>query len=59
MQERRAAAGVPLRARLLSLFCRSVAAANCFPHSLTVNGWDCLRRFAAAACIAAKSYSSE
>ena len=36
--ERRPPAGVALRARLLSLFCRSVAAANCFPHSLTVRG---------------------
>ncbi|PRW21127.1 proteasome-associated ECM29-like protein isoform X1 [Chlorella sorokiniana] len=34
-EARRAPAGVALRARLLSLFCRSVAAANCFPHSLT------------------------
>jgi hypothetical protein len=31
---------VALRARLLALFCKSVAAANCFPHSLTVS---CLR----------------
>lgn len=38
-QERRAPAGVALRARLLSLFCKSAAAANCFPHSLTVRRW--------------------
>lgn len=36
LQERRAPASVALRSRLLSLFCKSVAAANCFPHSLTV-----------------------
>ncbi|EFN52702.1 hypothetical protein CHLNCDRAFT_138705 [Chlorella variabilis] len=33
--ERRPPAGVALRARLLSIFCKSVAAASCFPHSLT------------------------
>ena len=37
VQERRPPAGVALRARLLSIFCKSVAAASCFPHSLTVN----------------------
>ena len=36
LQQRRAPAGVALRTRLLSIFCKSVAAANCFPHSLTV-----------------------
>ncbi|GAB4815511.1 hypothetical protein N2152v2_002557 [Parachlorella kessleri] len=34
-QERRAPAGVALRSRLLGLFSKSVAAANCFPHTLT------------------------
>lgn len=43
-QERRAPAGVALRARLLSLFCRSTAAANCFPHSLTVSSLACIIR---------------
>lgn len=36
--QRRAPAGPALRARLLALFSKSVAAANCFPHSLTVRG---------------------
>lgn len=49
LQERRAPAGVALRARLLSLFCRSVAAANCFPHSLTVGGLGSTSLLCAAA----------
>lgn len=36
LQDRRAPANVSLRSRLLGLFTKSVAAANCFPHSLTV-----------------------
>ncbi|PSC71704.1 proteasome-associated ECM29-like protein [Micractinium conductrix] len=34
-EERHQPAGVALRARLLNLFCKSMAAANCFPHPLT------------------------
>lgn len=37
LQDRRAPAGVALRVRLLSVFCKSMAAANCFPQSLDVS----------------------
>lgn len=41
VEERRTQAGIPLRSRLLNLFCKSVAAANYMPYAM-MTATDCL-----------------